>query len=431
MSYPSAAIWPHKFDREDAKTVLSGFFGLAVVAVGVSLLTLNERRNTRQRDLRELARAVCVPLDMGETKYDPAQLGVDLRAIIDEQVVLATAFLSAEGPEPPHYVPLYLAAPRALRMRFSVEMYQWQEFEHISTKTVTGADGKHRTETTRKYSFSPVWSPRHLSTPHSPYPRNPDFPAELCFRAGPDGFCEAPGGGTLRWGPAGLGVSPDLFQRLQAWVPLELTSEVLCQTGGSHQLPAGLALAADRKTFTSARLAQGAAFPWQGDLRVRFEVLEEGMHTAVAQLASGPGGCDDEQLQWQADCEDTAALPPFHLRQYLEGPGKPTLRGMAEVKAPDAANDLARAVGLYQLSLPARLLEAVELMLLGAAPIEVSLLEKGRISMEQAFGLLEAKHARSTNELRSIGLALCVAGALQVQVERIDPPCLTVFPSLG
>jgi hypothetical protein len=85
---------------------------------------------------------------------------------------------------------------------------------------------------------------------------------------------------------------------------------------------------------------------------------------------------------------------------------------MAQVAAPDAANDLVRTAGPFGLTLPTQLLETVETWLLGFVPIEVALLEKGRLTKDQAFALLTTKNARATTEQRSLGVMLCVAGTL-------------------
>jgi len=157
---------------DDAKTMVP--IGMFAVAVGITVLTLNERRDVAQHALTEKARHVCETYDSNVDATPHARLNGHL--------LHTSGWVDAVAPLPVDN-DLHVSAPAALRLKRTTEMYQW--IEHSSTATTQNKDGSETKTTT--YSYSLDWKESHCNVTQAAHKKNPPFPTRIkstIFEAG-------------------------------------------------------------------------------------------------------------------------------------------------------------------------------------------------------------------------------------------------------
>ena len=245
--------------------------GLSIFAVGVPLLVLNERRHVKQSELREHAHDACKTVDI----KDPQLLSHN------DELIHTVGDVIPMAPLPMDEM-LQLSRnnvnPRALRIKRSVQMFQM--IETSQTTHTKGSDGKDVAHTT--YSYRHGWSStsQGFKNPQAPYPHNPPWPADL--------HDYTSSSGSLMLGP--LKLDSVLTSQVSDYrhLGLEKSSvddyEAVLKAAGEHHLkpimPGGYLYSVDGNP-SNAKV---------GDVKVSFEFVPEGEHTAVGKLVDGEVG---------------------------------------------------------------------------------------------------------------------------------------------
>ncbi len=223
-------------------------FGIAMVAGGCVLLYWNEQRAVIA--LRALDDGLNRVREAPANTVDPA---------LDGQLVHVSARLLATASA---VDPLFeISGPNAIRLRRTVEMYQWKEEENtVSERTAGGGETRRTT-----FSYARVWSEAPISSDGFRAPaghQNPPMPMRNQI------FDSR----NARLGAYNL--DPGVMARINAFQPIP--------PGAVTLMPAGFQRHADY-------LYRGAdmAAPRVGDLRVRLEGVAPGYYSVVAAQRRG------------------------------------------------------------------------------------------------------------------------------------------------
>jgi len=219
-------------------------FGLLLFVLAFPLLYWNEGRAARA--LAALDEGAGTVVSVAADRVDPANDG--------RLIHLSGPAEPGEGARDDAFG---IHAPGALRLRRTVEMYQWQE--HTETRTTPTAGGGERRETT--YDYRRGWFIAHIDSAHFRHPdghANPALPYH--FRA-----VSAEG---ARLGAYAL--PPSLLVGLQNLEPFAAD-------------PAAGSVAAGYTRHGEHFYSGAPEAPRVGDLRLRFEIVPAGPVTVVAE----------------------------------------------------------------------------------------------------------------------------------------------------
>lgn len=345
--------------------------GVMLLGFGITLLTLNERRNLRMKGLMERSHAQC------RTVSASAEPGTDQQ--LEEGAIIHTSgFLRAEGA--PSDASLAVYPLGALRLSRNTKMYQWIEHSHEQVRK----DEKGNEIREVVYTYSQDWSASH-QTGHSEAHSNPPFPPAL------PGGCFVFEADRLRLGRFGFQLHVDLRNKLNDFQPLPLTPQVVrlkeCQVPAATLSPDLIYVANGGGSVYNPRL---------GDLKVNYSFVAEGDHTVVSgwrSLADGP--------------DASGVLVPYTDEQSSSG----RLADEGAVTAPDAAKDLVGQVGYQTFIIPEWIIRGVEGFLLSAAPICIAFIRRGTIDKEQAFNEVREDEHSTTEIFRFFGSGVCIIGS--------------------
>ncbi len=137
--------------------------GLILVVIAFPLLWWNEGRAIDRTHTLEAGRRAVVAIDAA--RVDPAQEGqlIHLAGVATTKDVLSDA--------------VFDVSLAAIKLRRTVEMYQWTQEQHSTTTKHVG--GSETTETT--YSYKKVWSDRWIDSSGFKYPADHANPASMPY----------------------------------------------------------------------------------------------------------------------------------------------------------------------------------------------------------------------------------------------------------
>lgn len=227
-------------------------FGALLVIAAIPLLFWNEGRAVeRQKTLEEGGGAVIsVASDAIDSSNEGALVHVSGTADSDAMLVDPVFGVSAE----------------ALKLRRTVEMYQWQETASSETKDKLGGGQ----ETVTTYTYSLGWSERVIDSSGFKEPTGHQNPDSMPYESG-ETVAE----------PVTLGdftLSPSLVRAIGGHAPLDLPEDVPAPVG------LGAAMVKQQNGFY---IGGDPASPQVGDLRVSFAAV---MPTEVSVIAQQTGG---------------------------------------------------------------------------------------------------------------------------------------------
>jgi hypothetical protein len=181
---------------------LSGFLvGIVLFFGSFFLLTWNEGRAVKQYNtLKEGEKAVVsVRADAVDPKHEGRLVHV---------TEVATTSETLEDPE-------FKVTEVALRLRRTVEMFQWKESSHKTTKEKLGGG----TETTTTYKYEKVWSARAIRSAEFNRPAGHENPASFPYESIDLDAKEA---------RLGMFLFPqELVRKIDVWEPVPLTQEII------------------------------------------------------------------------------------------------------------------------------------------------------------------------------------------------------------
>ena len=226
-------------------------FGALLVIAAIPLLFWNEGRAVeRQKTLEEGGGAV---VSVAADTIDAANEGalVHVTGMADSDAMLVD--------------PVFGVSAEALKLRRTVEMYQWQETASSETKDKLGGGQ----ETVTTYTYSRGWSDRVIDSAGFKEPTGHQNPNAMPYESG-ETVAE----------PVALGdftLSPSLVRAIGGHTPLELPEDA--------QAPAGVGSSVVRQT-DGFYVGSDPASPQVGDLRISFAAV---MPTEVSVIAQQTG----------------------------------------------------------------------------------------------------------------------------------------------
>lgn len=226
-------------------------FGALLVIAAIPLLFWNEGRAVeRQKTLEEGGGAV---VSVAADTIDAANEGalVHVTGMADSDAMLVD--------------PVFGVSAEALKLRRTVEMYQWQETASSETKDKLGGGQ----ETVTTYTYSRGWSDRVIDSAGFKEPTGHQNPNAMPYESG-ETVAE----------PVTLGdftLSSSLVRAIGGHTPLELPEDA--------QAPAGVGSSVVRQT-DGFYVGSDPASPQVGDLRVSFAAV---MPTEVSVIAQQTG----------------------------------------------------------------------------------------------------------------------------------------------
>ena len=230
------------------KTSFKGIiFGLILFAAAFPLLFWNEGRAVkRYQTLKEGEGAV---VSVSPDRVDPANQGrlVHLSGRADTRQTLADA--------------IFGVSQTALRLKRTVEMYQWKESRDTRTEKKTGGGEKKITT----YSYSRVWSASLINTAGFKQRSGHENPASMPFHSQ-----------TLNASNVTVGefvLSPSLVQEIDDWMPVSIDA--------SSPLPSVLGSQGMRSGNGFYR-GQDPGDPAVGDIRIGFKAVYPGPVSLIA-----------------------------------------------------------------------------------------------------------------------------------------------------
>ena len=381
--------------------------GMGVLGFSIAFMTINERRDLRQKEFRERGEKVCKTIDVtGSLGYAPRLAGEPdalpddalvgtigrltglvgdpkLPAVQGGTLVHAVGMLTVEGcrPRDPW---LQVNAVDGLRLSRDAEMYQWEETEREETVEKNG-----KTHTEVYYTYDKVWSRKPLTCSHSFAHDNPEFPPNI----GEMGY-QVFDGEKLVLGDKRVRLSQEMVELCDDFEPLQLVEAkiedqedllTIVSNGGLRVIGCALYSASGSPTN-----------PQVGDVRIFYQHVKEGVHTLIS--------------QWDnSDLEPGGLFLP--LDDSLED-GE--LGDMAEISVGQEAQDFAKRVGYKTFVIPEAVIDYAEDVLLDIAPVRLACIRRGELSVEQIFDDIEEDDENLTTVLRLAGAALCVVSTCLV-----------------
>lgn len=209
--------------------------GIVFVFVAFLLLFWNEGRSVRRHKALEEGggAVVSVAADQVAASNDGKLVHLTGRATTEETL---------RDPD-------FAVSENALRIRRTVEMYQWEESSHSETKKKLGGG----TETVTTYSYDMGWAEGVVDSSRFEHPEgheNPAFPAYESW----EGMAETVTVGAFRLPPSTVG-------RIDLWQELDAREAALPGIDGIERQGGGFYIGID------------PAQPQLGDLRIRFDVV--------------------------------------------------------------------------------------------------------------------------------------------------------------
>ena len=223
-------------------------FGALLVIAAIPLLFWNEGRAVeRQKTLEEGGGAV---VSVAADTIDSANEGalVHVTGMADSDAMLVD--------------PVFGVSAEALKLRRTVEMYQWQETASSETKDKLGGGQ----ETVTTYTYSRGWSDRVIDSAGFKEPTGHQNPNAMPYESG-ETVAE----------PVALGdftLSPSLVRAIGGHTPLELPEDA--------QAPAGVGSSVVLQT-DGFYIGGDPASPQVGDLRVSFAAVTPTEVSVIAQ----------------------------------------------------------------------------------------------------------------------------------------------------
>lgn len=218
-------------------------FGFVIFGLGIWLLWWNEHRAVR--DYREVNEVRNNVVSVSSAAVSPAHEGavVHVTGESDTSEVLTD--------------PLFEVEVNEIRLRRTVEMYQWKETIETHTKKKTGGS----TETTKTPSYQRVWSDSLIRSGNFMDPEGHQNPGNMH----PEGYTDYAKKVTL----GSFTLSPDALNQLNSYEAL---------TVHSATLPEGASLEDSVIYYGNDR-----SNPQIGDRRVTFQVVPKGMISIIAE----------------------------------------------------------------------------------------------------------------------------------------------------
>lgn len=213
-------------------------FGVLLVLAAVVLLFSNEGRAVK-RD-RALGEGAGVVVSVASDRVEPANEG----ALVHVTGQATTDVMLAD--------PVFGVSTSALRLRRSVEMYQWQETATSETKDKVGGGQ----ETVTTYTYAKGWSSTAVDSAGFQEPAGHENPGAIPYEA-EEQVAE----------PVTLGaftLSPSLVGSIGDFVPLDLPADTAVPTTLKGRA---------RVEGSSFYIGQNPSSPQVGDVRVTFSVV--------------------------------------------------------------------------------------------------------------------------------------------------------------
>lgn len=366
--------------------------GTALLFSGVALLTLNERRDVAQEKLRFKAASLALSLTETDVK--------NLDASQDGRLVHYRGTLFSD--ETPQDDDVGIRAPRLIRLRRTVEMYQWREVEHtqeVSVRAEKNGTVALNTSKEKTYTYEKVWSPVAQVVSHSVENRNPAFPSGL-----PGGALEISSKLLFLGQQDRLLLNDGLVDQVTDWKPIILTKEVFAEGVSPGALPYNLRVAAGGKMLSTSAKAHR---PEIGDVRVVYDGVFSGPYTAVARAS-----LQEESGTW--------SLIPF------KGKLKSSLASQGEIRMPEDTEKLL-GIKLDTFVIPESIISQMESVLLSLAPLQVNYIASGNKSLPACMRQIGMQDANTKQRLQVLGAVLNFAGCLSI----LGPVGLTTGGAVG
>jgi hypothetical protein len=225
-------------------------FGLILLLGSFVLLTWNEGRAIKTEKRLKAGAGMVVSLPSAEAL--PENEG---------KLVHFTGTASAGGPVED---PAFGLSAEALRLRRSVEMYQWEQSEDSETKQKLGGSE----ETTTTYSYSKGWSSTAIDSSQFEVPEGHSNPSSMPVN---DATFEAEG---IHVGKFDL--PPNLVDSIDNFTPRSITAEEAQAAAGLHQMPIHVV------SGGVFYLGEDPATPAIGDVKITFEEALPGPVSVIA-----------------------------------------------------------------------------------------------------------------------------------------------------
>lgn len=221
--------------------------GLLLFVVAFPLLFWNEGRAVKtHKTLKEGGKTV---ITVASDSVDASNEGklVHVTGLADTDATLAD--------------PVFGVSEKALKLKRTVEMYQWNEKSQSTTKKKLGGG----TETTKEYSYSQGWSDKLANTADFEHPEGHENPASMPYRS------EEQVANNVSFDAFTL--SPSLVSRINNFKPLAITGEA----------PLPEAIQDVARLFDGGfYFGTNSAAPQVGDVRVKFDVVKPSEVSVIA-----------------------------------------------------------------------------------------------------------------------------------------------------
>ena len=353
-----------------------------MTAFSVAFLTINERRDVRQDTFRDAGERACSSLDVSNSTIPTSE------AKKQGKLVHAQGKLRAEIPGPKD-VFLGVMSPNGLRIRRTVEMYQW--VENRNEKEVTDAHGNKTTKVV--YTYSGKWSGVAERCEHSFSHQNPHFPNMLIEGAG-TGTKIIDSTKPLVLGESKTALDPVMVNLVIDFTPLPLDDAKYVEDPSRFAKigETGLQIIPSRPNVLYS-IGSSPEQPRVGDLRVKYEHVEEGPFTVVG--------------RWTSDGTSSNGGTIHTFDEHLD---EHELADVADIEGPEEAQRFAKRLGYKTFLIPEYMIEFAERTLLEIAPIRIAMVHRGFVNKTRAFDLMEDRDKETSTMLRFVGSFLCVFG---------------------
>lgn len=221
--------------------------GLLLFVVAFPLLFWNEGRAVKtHKTLKEGGKIV---ITVASDSVDASNEGklVHVTALADTETTLTDS--------------VFGVSEKALKLKRTVEMYQWNEKSQSTTKKKLGGG----TETTKEYSYSQGWSDKLVDAADFKQPSGHQNPASMPYRS------EEQVANNVSFDAFAL--SPSLVSRINNFEPLAITDET--------PLPEAIQDVAQLHDG-GFYIGTNSAAPQVGDVRVKFDVAKPAQVSVIA-----------------------------------------------------------------------------------------------------------------------------------------------------
>jgi hypothetical protein len=224
--------------------------GIVLFVVSVGALFWNEGRAVKEAKRIDEGQAACV--SVGSDKVDPANDGKLIHINADAK----TAEIVTD--------PIFAVSAPAIRLKRSVEMYQWKESKHTETKKKFGGGEEKKTT----YTYDKVWSEDEYDSSEFKLAADHRNPKSKPYQSTVTSAAVVNAGAFK--------LSPTLIEQMSKFTAIAIPS--------TYTPPSSLA---DKITVNSDELYRGAnpSDPSVGDVRIRFYVINPGPVSVISQQA--------------------------------------------------------------------------------------------------------------------------------------------------